>query len=483
MADVLSSPPDTTGTPPAARRAAMLVVLLSAMFMAQFDFFVVNVAAPSLERDLHTGPEALELIAGGYAFAYAAGMITGGRLGDRFGHRRLFITGMAAFTLTSLLCGITTGPWQLVAARLGQGLAGALMVPQVLAVITADFPAEMRSRGVAGYGIAGGLGSIAGQVLGGALLQADVAGLGWRLIFLLNVPVGIVCTIWAFRVLPVSRPRHTSRLDPLGAIGISSALALALVPLILGRTSHWAPWTWICMAAAVPVAALTLWWQRTLTDRDGSPMLDLSLFRSPSFRAGVIASTAFFLYFASFMFTLTLFLQTGRGLGPLGAGLAFSPMGVLYAATSFIGGRLTARHGMKALVAGSGVTALGLFLLAAGLHIAGGGAGLPWVVCCLCLVGAGNGVVLPSLVRCALMDVEPAKAGAASGALTTAQQFAGAAGVAVIGTMFSAIAGARHAGQAYPAAMAWAATADFVFVLTVMWMTWKFEQMATAVSG
>src|SRR5687767_12418579 len=175
--------------------AVMLVVLLSATFIVQFDFFVVNVAAPSLSADLGASAAALELIVGGYAFAYASGMITGGRLGDLHGHRKLFVIGVIAFTITSLLCGITVTAEQLVLARLAQGLAGALMVPQVLAVITSDFPAEARGRAFAGYGMAAGLGSIAGQVLGGAMVQADLFGLGWRLIFLINVPIGIVTAI------------------------------------------------------------------------------------------------------------------------------------------------------------------------------------------------------------------------------------------------------------------------------------------------
>ncbi|GAA3465640.1 hypothetical protein GCM10018965_001920 [Nonomuraea roseola] len=220
-----------------------MAVLLAAWFMAQFDFFVVNVAAPAFERELHADAAALELIVGGYAFAYAGGMITGGRLGDQYGHRRLFVVGVLAFTAASLLCGLAATPLQLIVARLLQGLAGAVMVPQVLAVITATFPAGARARALAWYGAAGGLGSLAGQVLGGLLLHADVLGLGWRVIFLVNLPVGLVTALLAWRLLPGHESRAAVRLDPLGALGIAFTLGLVLVPLALGRTEGWPLWT------------------------------------------------------------------------------------------------------------------------------------------------------------------------------------------------------------------------------------------------
>jgi MFS family permease len=322
--------PSTDAGPAAGRFGPMVVVLLSAWFMAQFDFFVVNVAAPSFQRDLGAGPAALQLIVGGYIFAYAGGMITGGRLGDMYGYRRLFVVGMIAFSLASLLCGIAAQPTQLVVARLVQGFTAAMMVPQVLAVITSVFPVETRPRALGWYGAAGGLGAIAGQVLGGLLLTADLFGLGWRIIFLINVPVGAVAAVLAVRLLPRIEAGHRARLDPLGAVGIAATLALLLVPLVLGHEEGWPAWTWICMAAALPVGALTMAWQRGLAARDGQPILDISLFRVGSFVAGIAAAAAFLAYFASFMFTLTLLLQDGLRLSAFHAGLAFAPMGVLF---------------------------------------------------------------------------------------------------------------------------------------------------------
>ncbi|NUR86693.1 MAG: MFS transporter [Nonomuraea sp.] len=410
----------------------MLAVLLSAWFMAQFDFFVVNVAAPAFQRDLGAGPAALEFVVGGYAFTYAAGMITGGRLGDRYGYRRMFVLGVAAFTVASVLCGIAVNPVQLVVARLLQGLAGAVMVPQVLATISAVFPPDRRAAAMGWYGAAGGLGSIAGQVLGGLLLTADVFGLGWRIIFLINLPIGLVVIALALRVLPRVEPRP-AKLDLLGATGLALGLGLVLVPLGVGNSAGWPAWTWICLAASVPVLLLTGRWQYVLGRRGGRPVLDLALLRVRSYLAGVGAITAFMAYFASFMFTLTLVLQGRLGLDAFQAGLAFAPMGVLFTLTSLLGTRLVRAYGLRVVVFGGLVTAAGLLLVTLT-----GDRGLPWIMAALVLVGTGNGFVLPQLIGAALVEVEPHQAGIGSGFLSTAQQFGGSGGVAVIGAIFFA---------------------------------------------
>jgi EmrB/QacA subfamily drug resistance transporter len=414
----------------------MLPVILSATFMAMFDFFVVNVAAPSLQHDLHAGQAALELVVGGYAFTYAGGMVTGGRLGDLFGYRRLFLIGMAAFTVASLLCGLAESPAQLVAARLLQGLTGAAMVPQVLALITATFPPEERPRAMSWFGVTAGVGSVAGQVLGGLLLDADVLGLGWRVIFLLNVPVGMVALVFALRLLPANRSVRRPRLDPLGAAGVSGALALILVPLILGREEGWPAWTWVSMAAAAPVLIATLRWERRLSLRGGEPLLDLALFRTRSFAAGLPINVAFMAFFASFMFVLTLLLQGGLGLSPLDAGLTFAPLGALFAVTSVLGRSLVARYGVRVITLGATISGFGLLTLIVELQWLGADITARWLLLPTAIVGLGNGLVLPTLIGAVLTGVRPAQGGAAAGVLTTTQQFAGAAGVAVLGALF-----------------------------------------------
>lgn len=437
----------------------MLAVLLAAWFMAQFDFFVVNVAAPSIERDLHAGPAALELIVGGYAFTYAAGMITGGRLGDRYGYRRLFMWGVVAFTIASVLCGLAVNPAQLVAARLLQGLAGAAMVPQVLATISAVYPPSERGQALGWYGVAGGLGSIAGQVLGGLLLTADTLGLGWRVIFLINLPVGLIVVPLAVWLLPEVETARRARLDVPGAAGLAAGLALVLVPLGLGNSLGWPVWTWISMGAAVPVFVLTWRWQRVLGARGGQPVLDLALLKVHSYLAGVGSIVAFMAYFASFMFTLTLLLQGGLGLTAFQAGLAFAPMGVLFSVTSILGTGLVRRYGLIVVMIGGTIIGLGLALM-----VVGAGLGLPYIMVALMLVGSGNGLVLPQLIGAALVEVAPHQAGIGSGILSTAQQFAGAGGVAVIGAVFFAAAEGGH----HVVAMRWSAGIDLGLVLVVI---------------
>jgi EmrB/QacA subfamily drug resistance transporter len=423
-------------TTPDPRRWMMLPVILSATFMALFDFFVVNVAAPSLEHDLNAGQAALELIVGGYAFTYASGMVTGGRLGDLFGYRRLFLGGMAAFTLASLLCGLAQSPGQLVAARLLQGLTGAAMVPQVLALITSTFPAEERPRAMSWFGVTAGIGSIAGQVLGGLLLDADLFGLGWRVIFLINVPVGLVALVFAVRLLPHHRASRRPRLDPLGATGISGSLALILVPLILGRGEGWPVWTWVSMALALPVLVATLRWELRLARQGGEPLLDLTLFRNRAFAAGLPVNVAFMGFFGSFMFVMTLLLQGGLGLSPLKAGLTFLPLGVLFSVTSILGRTLVARYGLRVMTAGASISGIGLVTLIVELQVLGGAITPAWLLIPTSLVGLGNGLVLPTLIGAVLAGIQPSHGGAAAGVLTTTQQFASAAGVAVLGAVF-----------------------------------------------
>lgn len=446
--------------------AGVLVVLLTATFMAQFDFFVVNVAAPSIRGDLHASESALEMVVGGYAFAYAAALVIGGRLGDLFGYRRLFVVGMAGFTVASALCGAAANPGELIGARLVQGLTAALMLPQVLAVISASSDPSERPRAIAWYGVAAGLGSIAGQVFGGLLVTADVATLGWRLIFLVNVPIGLVGAAFAHRLLPDPSPRsHAvkwSTIDPLGAFGLAGGLALALVPLTVGRSEGWPWWTWVCLGAAVPVLAATLWWQRVLRDRGGQPLLELSLFRARSFRSGFAAAFAFMASFASYMFALALLLQVGLGLNAFHAGLAFAPAGVGFSVTALLAPRMVRRYGNAAIIAGAVVAAVGLVALGIIARAGGDAAPVGWIVVVAALISTGNGIVVPSLIGMALRDVPAQHAGAGAGALATGQQFAGAAGVAGIGTLYFATA---HSGQGV--GMFWAACADAVLLLIV----------------
>jgi EmrB/QacA subfamily drug resistance transporter len=455
------------------RRWLMLPVVLMAMFMAGFDIWAVNVAAPSLQRDLNVSDAALQLIVGGYAFMYASGMVTGGRLGDLFGYRRMFMIGVVSFAAASLLCGLAQSATELVAARLAQGLTGAAMVPQVLALITATFPARERSRALAWFGVTMGLGFVSGQILGGGLIQADLAGLSWRAIFLVNVPVGLAALIASALVVPAARGQRRPRLDPLGALGVSASLALALVPLTLGRDEGWPVWTWVSLAAALPVLALTLAWERRLAHRGGEPLLDLPLFRDRAFSAGLLVNFGLVFFFGSFMFVLTLLLQAGLGQSPLQAGIEALPLAAAFTTMSILSPRVQARLGSRAVTVGALITTLGTIALAyTGARYHGQLTGWDLAPSTV-LIGLGQGISMPLLIGTVLTHVQPARAGAAAGILTTTQQFGAASGIAVIGAVFYGALGGGTPGRAtFVSAMVLAMSVNAALVATAAAVTW-----------
>jgi EmrB/QacA subfamily drug resistance transporter len=453
------------------RRWFMLPVVLIAMFMAGFDIWAVNVAAPSLQRDLHVSDAALQLIVGGYAFMYASGMVTGGRLGDLFGYRRLFMTGVVSFATASLLCGLSQSQGELVAARLVQGLTGAVMVPQVLALITATFPPRERAKALSWFGVTMGLGFVSGQVLGGALIQANIFGLGWRAIFLVNVPVGVAALVAALIVVPAAWGQRRPKLDPLGAIGVSGSLALALVPLTLGRDEGWPPWTWAALALSLPVFLLTLAWERRLAGRGGEPLLDLELFKNRTFSSGLAVNFGLVFFFGSFMFVLTLLLQAGLAQSPFRAGVEALPLACTFTVMSILGPRFAARLGARSITLGAVIAAIG----SAGLAITGAhfGAHLTgWDTApATAVIGLGQGLSLPSLIGAVLTHVRPERAGGAAGILTTSQQFGAASGVAVIGAVFYDAIGSVPSRGSFVSGMTLAMAIDAVLLLVAAGLT------------
>lgn len=454
------------------RNPLLLPVTLAAVVVYGFDTNVVNVALPALERELSAGPVALELVVGGYAFTYAAGLVTGGRLGDLLGHRRMFLVGLAAFTAASLLCGIAGTATALVLARLLQGLAAAAMVPQVLALITMNFAGSRRLRALAWFGVSGAMSGVLGQVLGGLLLVADVFGLGWRAVFLLNLPIGAVVYALAHHVLPRVAPARRPAFDPIGVVTVSGALALALVPLIVGRGEGWPWWTLLLLVASVPATALALAYERRLARRGGNPVLDLTLFGRRTFSAGLGVAVAFMAFFGSSVFVTSLLLQNGLGLTPLQAGLAFVPFCVLAVVAPLLGGRLVTALGPAAVIRiGCAVNAAAIVLLATQLSARGGAVDVVWMVVGLALIGMGNTLILPTYLGVTLAGVRPEQAGAASGTLNTMQQFAGAAGLAVIGTVFFAALGSDPHASQYAGAAATTLWIDLALVAAMTALT------------
>jgi len=334
----------------------------------------------------------------------------------------------------------------------------------VLALITATFPVHERSRALAWFGVTMGAGFVSGQILGGGLIEADVAGLGWRAIFLVNVPVGVLALIAAAIVVPHARGQRRPRLDPLGAVGVSVSIALALVPLTLGRGQGWPPWTWVSLALFLPLLGLTVAWERGLARRGGEPLLDLPLFRDRAFSAGLVVNFGLVFFFASFMFVFTLLLQTGLGQPPLRAGLEALPLAAAFTVMSILSPRFSARLGPRSITLGAGVTTLGTIALA--VTGARYGASLTgWDLApATTLIGLGQGMALPSLIGAVLTHVPPQRAGAAAGILTTTQQFGAAGGIAVIGAIFYSGLGTAPSRGTFVTAMVLAMSVNAVLV-------------------
>ncbi|MFJ6784169.1 MFS transporter [Streptomyces yangpuensis] len=417
----------------------LFTVLLGAA-LPLIDFFIVNVALPSIEHDLAAGPALLELVVGGYGVAYAALLVLGGRIGDSLGRRRLFLAGMAAFGVTSLACGLAPNAWMLVAARIAQGAAAALMLPQVLATIQATTTGPRRARAMSLYGATAGLSMVAGQILGGLLVAADLAGTGWRAVFLVNVPVVLLALLLALRTVPDTRAGRPAGVDVPGTALLALSLLSLLLPLTEGRAAGWPLWTWFSLAL-FPLAATAFCLTERRADRAGrTPLVPPSLLRLDSLRRGLYLLLPFSAGFSGFMFVLAVTLQQGLGMGPVTAGLALVPMALAFFGASLAGPRLVTRFGTRVVTAGGIVQGAGIALLLATLHYGGPVPGPAALAPGVFLAGLGQGLQLPVLMRLMLSDVPADRAGVGGGVMITAQQSALALGVATLGSLFLALA-------------------------------------------
>ena len=430
----------------ATSRWAPLPIVLAGIFMVVLDFFIVNVALPSIQTDLHATAGSIEWVVAGYALTSAVFLITAGRLGDRFGRRRVFTIGLALFTLASAACGAAGTPTELVIARLLQGVAGSMLMPNVLSLIGVLYNGPDRVRALSIYGTVMGGAAVSGQLIGGALMALNVAGLGWRSCFLINVPIGALALALAPRRIPESRAQSSARLDLPGTVLVTATLTAIVLPLVEGRQHAWPTWTWISFAAAPLLLGAFVAHQRRLARTGGSPLLDSSLFRHRSFSAGLVTQLAFWGGQASFFVVLALYLQQGRGLQPLPAGLVFTILASAYLAASMLAPALATRYGRRVIGGGALVLAAGHALLLVAVVEVGVGGSLATLVPGLLLVGTGMGMVLAPLATTILQSLEPERAGAASGMLTTMQGVGNALGVAVTGVIFF---GALHHGYAH----------------------------------
>ncbi|MDK9499117.1 MFS transporter [Streptomyces katrae] len=441
---VPAAPPVPATAGPAAAEPAVLTplglftVLLGAA-LPLIDFFIVNVALPAIDADLAAGPAMLELVVGGYGVAYSVLLVLGGRIGDTVGRRRLFLVGMAAFGLTSLACGLAPTAWTLVGARVAQGAAAALMLPQVLATIQATTQGPRRARAMSLYGATAGLSMVAGQILGGVLVAADVAGSGWRSVFLVNVPVAVAGLLLAVRAVPETRSDRPASVDVPGTLLLALALVSLLLPLTEGRAAGWPLWTWVSLAL-FPFAALAFHLAERRADRLGrTPLVPPSLLRLASLRRGLVMLLPFSIGFSGFMFAVAVALQQGLGMGPVAAGLGLVPMALAFFAASLAGPRLVGRFGSRVVTAGGLIQALGIALVLAAAWYGWPDLGLAGLAPGVAVAGLGQGLQLPVLMRLMLSDVPAERAGVGGGVMITTQQSSLALGVATLGTLFLAL--------------------------------------------
>lgn len=438
------------------------IVLLGGAFLPMLSFFVVNVALHGIGVGLRADPAMLQLVVGSYGIANAALVVIGGRLGDSHGRKRMFLAGMAGFALTSLACGLAPTAAFMLGARVLQGALAALMTPQVLATIGATLEGQHRVRAIGLFGAAGGIAAALGQVLGGALVEADVFGLGWRAVFLVFVPLALVGLVAGWRLIPETISHERLPLDAGGAALLTATLVLLLLPLTEGRPLGWPTWTWAAMGAAA-VGAVALGVHQRGVERSGrTALVPPSVLALRPMRLGLITAVCFFTTFGGFMFVFALATQAGAGLSPVEGGLALLPMAIAFMVVSIVLPRIQARFGARTLVAGWAVqlvaySALALEVRAVWPHVTPLNLAIP-----MAFAGLGGVLVMMPMFGVVLAQVPPHQSGLGSGILITTQQTCLALGAATVGTAYLSLAGTRGAGAALEAVCVLAAGVSLV---------------------
>jgi MFS family permease len=429
----------------AVRPGVLLAIVLAGQFMAVLDASVVNVAAPSIHAGLHASGAGLQLVIAGYTIAYAVLLVTGARLGDLLGHRHMFLSGLALFTLASLGCGLATSTGLLIALRFVQGVGAAIMIPQVLSLIQRTFTGTSRARAMSAYSavLAGGV--VVGQIAGGLLISADLLSATWRPVFLVNVPIGLVLLAAGWRLLPAGQREPGRGLDIPGLLTLSPAVLALVVPLVLGQPEHWPAWGWASMAGSAVLLVCFVLAERRLAARGGSPLVPGRILRLPGVAAGIGALFAVMAVFGGMFFVLALELQSGLGESPLRAGLTFTPSALAFAAVSLNWQRLPDRIRPWLAIGGFAGSAAGLATLATLLH--GGGTGGAGLYAALGLIGGSMAAAFSPLMTSVLMRVPVADAADATGMIVTVNQLALVVGVATFGSLYLNLAGRLPAQQ------------------------------------
>ncbi len=454
MTQTLTHAPPTPAV--GARTRTLLAVLLFGQFMAVLDASIVNVAIPSIRTSLGATGSALQLIVSGFVIAYAVLLVTGARLGDRFGQRAMFLTGLAVFTAASLACGLAWNAGTLIGFRVGQGIGAAAMVPQVMTLIQKNFTGTARARALSAYAAVISGAMVAGQILGGLIVSLDLAGTGWRGVFLVNVPIGAFLLAIAPRVLPATAGRADRRLDLAGLAVLTPAVLLFVLPLVLGHEQHWPVWTWIAFACATAGFAGFALVERVVHRRGGEPLFADRVLRAP----GLIwaAATIFVIMstFSGWLFLMALHMQGPLGYRAWHAGLLFLPNGSLFGLASMNWERLPRRYHRAMIPTGLIVSAVAMVGLGVRLG-AGHGMGAPELILSAAL-GLGYGFAFSPLMNRALSKVPQVLAADASGILATSSQLGMMVGVAAFGSVYLALAGSHALDAARTTSIAAGAT-------------------------
>ncbi|MFJ2578519.1 MFS transporter [Kitasatospora aureofaciens] len=473
------------------RRWIALAIVMVASFMDLVDVTIVNIAIPSIQQDTGASFSAIQWVTGGYALAFAIGLITGGRLGDIYGRKRLFLIGIGGFTLASALCGLAAGPEMLVGMRVLQGLTASLMVPQVLSIIHATFPAEERGKVFGMFGAVVGLGAVSGPLIGALLTEWDLVGLAWRPIFLINLPVGLAGVLLGRRFISESKAEQALKLDLVGVALASLGLLMLIYPLTHGREAGWPLWGYLSMAGSLVVFALFVAYEKVKARRDGSPLVELSLFRVKSFAAGIGVQLTFGVVCGIFFLVWTLYMQMGLGWSPLKAGTTGIPFSLAVSTAAGLSvQKLVPRFGRKVLQAGALVMAAGVltYIWEADRY---GTAIAPWQMALpLVVMGLGMGLIVAPITDAILAEVPREHAGSASGLINTVQQVGNALGLGLVSVAFFGamddVVAPQAVGDAFGGAFVhamWWVAGVLVVVFLLMFALPRRKAVAVAASG
>ncbi|HEV7204548.1 MAG TPA: MFS transporter [Jatrophihabitans sp.] len=444
-----TAPPDLAASEASAvvrRRWTGFAVVITAMILNILDSTILNVAAPSIQRDLGASASAIEWIAASYTLAIAVGLLTGGRLGDRYGRRTMLLLGLTGFLVASVACASAWSPGSLIAARVVQGLSAALLTPQTFGLIRDLFPPDQIGKAFAAFGPIIGLSTVAGPIVAGSLIQLDPFGADWRSLFLINVPFGLFALAVGHRVLPAGVSKPSIRLDLVGTGLIGAASFLLVFPLVDGRSLGWPVWLFAAMAAAVPLLAVFVAQQRRRTRRGTTPLVEFSVLAKRSYVSGVAFTLSFFGAITGFSLTLGLFLQVGLGFTAMHAALYLVAMSVGAVVGSGVGAWAATAVGRPILHVGLSIMAVGVEVLLVSLAHSGAMPGAGALLPGLAVVGTGMGMIFVPLFSIITGEIEDHEVGSASAVLESLQQLGSSLGVAVLATLFFSRLALEHGG-------------------------------------